>query len=641
MKLAAAARFNNKERDELKIKISLLMAAVLVSIIAIIIGYSVAASNTGGTHDNEFIPSATGNIEVDESPLAQNMMDGVTGGQGHKFVDVVAGNCFILALRDDNTVWTWGRMYHEILNGDNSKYFRDQPTPVQVPISDVVAISVGRASHALKKDGTVWSWGSPNEAGDLGDGTTIGTNSTSINVVQVKDLDHIVAISGELALRDDGTVWAWGCNCAGDLGDGTIENRLTPVQVKGLTNITAIDGGAFAIKDDGTVWTWGLTLLTPDSTGHVYNDNYSTTQALCKPIPFQVPGLKNIKSIDTDYGTHTVFVKDDGTVWAWGYNEFGQLGDGTMDYTIGPYIDVPMQVKGINNVSKVGTAFLSSMALKDDGMVWAWGHNGCGQLGTGETGNAYALPVKVEGLKDVADISSHHGNSAFLLKDGSIWVCGWGDSGQNGNSLIVPSPAGESRVIDTPVKVVGGAVGGLAITAAAYIFIKFSLIGTVARAKSKLDKNDNRNLVLKYIESNPGATMSELSRAMYMNQGTLRYHLFILSLNHRIVALKSDSKYVRYFPNSGSYSRQEQLIISYMKRDTTKRMLGILKERSGLTNSELSKELKMHDSAISRYVKELVTSGVLEKTETPEGKSKYSINNNYKKLIDIITNKTI
>jgi alpha-tubulin suppressor-like RCC1 family protein len=368
-----------------------------------------------------------------------------------KFVAVSAGNGFILALGDDGSVWTWGRLYGEKL--DNGTYYTSQPTPVQVPIEDVVAISAGYAHGlALKKDGTVWAWGL-NEAGQLGDGTTVSPKIGEIKPTRVKGLDHVIMISAgashSLALKDDGTVWAWGQKL-GALGVGSLGSEPTPVQLN-LSNITSIYGGCFAIKDDGTVWTWGKTMLETDGNGHAWEDDLKDLDNVkinTKPFPFQVPGLKYIKSIDTD-NSHTVFVKNDGTVWAWGFDSYGQLGYGSSYISNEPYLTVPVQVRSLGNVIMVATPSTSSMALKNDGTVWAWGNDGSGQLGTGEYGTD-AIPIKVEGIDRVIAISSRWSNSVFLTDDGSVWVCGDNSNGQKGDGTV-----DKSVQMLKPVKVLG------------------------------------------------------------------------------------------------------------------------------------------------------------------------------------------
>lgn len=373
----------------------------------------------------------------------------------HRFVDVSYGSHFVLALRDDGTVWTWGALGCEKYGeGLNQRDYWVQTTPVQVPISDVVSISAGIGfSLALKNDGTVWSWGF-NDYGELGDGTNTSTKKGDLTPVQVKNLTNVTQISAKglhsLALRKDGTVWSWGYNYGGCLGDGTFDNRYTPVEVVGLSNITSIEGGNFAIKDDGTVWTWGLTLLNSNvKRDYLSKPSYDQViHDLGKPTPYQIPGVSNVSSIDVDSGNHhVVFVKDDGTVWTWGFNEYGQLGDGAADMEdYAPYQSTPTQVKGINNVKTAVAGSANSLALDKNGMVWAWGGNYAMQLGFEDFGT-YSTPKALD-ITNVTKISTGDMNTVFLKEDGSVWVIGGNNLGQRGNGSI-------SDYIKTPAKVLG------------------------------------------------------------------------------------------------------------------------------------------------------------------------------------------
>ena len=188
-------------------------------------------------------------------------------------------------------------------------------------LSDVTAIA-GGANHtlALKSDGTVWAWGS-NFHGQLGD----GSNTDRTTPVQVSGLSDVTAIAGggdhAIALKSDGTVWAWGFNFYGQLGDGSNTDRTTPVQVSGLSDVTAIAGGyehTIALESNGTVWTWGL-----NDHGQLGD---GTTTIRTTPLP--VSGLRGVTTIAGGY-EHTIALKSDGTVWAWGYNLYGELGDST------------------------------------------------------------------------------------------------------------------------------------------------------------------------------------------------------------------------------------------------------------------------------------------------------------------------
>lgn len=279
-------------------------------------------------------------------------------------------------------------------------------------------------SLALKSDGTVWSWGS-NQTGQLGDGTTTNKSQPTL----ITGLTDIVAIfSGNnhsLALKDDGTVWAWGYNGQGQLGDDTTIQRNSPVQVLALSNIVSIAGGGdhnLALKSDGTVWAWG------------YNDNgqLGDGTTIQRTTPVQVSGLANITSIAAR--SHNLALRNDGSVWAWGPNTFGQLGDGTTTQR-----NTPIEVPGLSGIIDiaVGSGDIS-FALKDDGTVKSWGLNNWGSLGDGTTTKRYS-PVQVTGLSSVVDIKGgYHGGTA-LKEDGSVWAWGLNDSGRLGDGTTTTS----------------------------------------------------------------------------------------------------------------------------------------------------------------------------------------------------------
>jgi alpha-tubulin suppressor-like RCC1 family protein len=246
---------------------------------------------------------------------------------------------------------------------------------------------------ALKNDGTVWSWGS-NGYGQLGD----GTNTDRATPVQVSGLTNVKEIDAgayhTVALKNDGTVWSWGSNGYGQLGDGTTEDRKAPVQVMvspgvGLTNVKAIAAGdchTVALKNDGTVWAWGRNNCSQLGDGTTIQRT-TPVQVMASPGV----GLTNVKVIAAA-GYHTVTLKNDGTVWSWGYNYYGQLGDGTHTDRA-----VPVQVSGLTDVTAIAAGDCHTVALKNDGTVWAWGSNGNGQLGDGTTDDRNA-PGQVKDL---------------------------------------------------------------------------------------------------------------------------------------------------------------------------------------------------------------------------------------------------
>ena len=247
--------------------------------------------------------------------------------------------------------------------------------------------------HAVtvKADGTVWCFGE-NNTGQLGNGTT----TNSFTPVQASGLTGAVAVGGggsvlhnghSLAVKSDGTAWSWGENNDGQLGDGTTTDRLTSVQVSTLTNVKAVAGGqahSLALKNDGTVFAWG------DNEYGQLGDG--TTTQRTTPVP--VSGLTDVVGIAAGL-FHSLAVKRDGTVWAWGDNDDGQIGDGSTTHRL-----TPTQVFGLTGVVAVAAGGHHSRALKTDGVpagsAWAWGSNTNNVLGTGTTGLlSVTTPVKV------------------------------------------------------------------------------------------------------------------------------------------------------------------------------------------------------------------------------------------------------
>lgn len=178
---------------------------------------------------------------------------------------------------------------------------------------------------------------------------------------------------------------------------------------------------------------------------------------------------------------------------------------------------------------------------------------------------------------------------------------------------------------------------GFVLTAFFYLFIRFFLVGAVTRVRGRIDSNKNRSAVLNFIIDNPGVNLYEISKSLKMNMGTARYHLMILGINHRVSSYKADSKYIRYFTNSGSYSKEQLLIISLMRRESMNKVLNKLLKKPGMSNMELANELGVQDSSTIRQIKELLAKGILLKEQTQDGKLVYSINNCYKEQIVFAT----
>lgn len=296
------------------------------------------------------------------------------------------------------------------------------PTPTATPTSTTITPKIAAGDDytlALKSDGTVWAWGA-NDDGQLGDGSTTDRNTPN----QVSGLSNVTAIDGghyrhSLAVKSDGTVWAWGSNDNGHLGDGTYTNRTTPVQASNLSNVTAVAGGdshSLALKSNGTVWAWGGNWY-----GQLGNGTYDNSIS-----PVQVSSLSNIIAIAAG-DQHSLALKSDGTVWAWGENAYGKLGDGATTNR-----SAPIQVSGLSGVTAIAVGDQHSLALKSDGTVWAWGSNEGGQLGDGTTTNR-SLPIQVINISDVTAIAAGYKHGLAIKSNSTVWAWGYNGDGQLGD----------------------------------------------------------------------------------------------------------------------------------------------------------------------------------------------------------------
>lgn len=284
--------------------------------------------------------------------------------------------------------------------------------------------SISAGSHhttAVNEDGTVWSWGS-NESGQLGD----GTRNNRLTPMKINNLAGIKGSSSggqhTLALTNSGEVYSWGLNSYGQLGIGSsVYNQLTPLKIQNLTNVVSIDAGSahsIALKSDGTVWTWGANYA--GQLGH------GTT--IERSVPVQVPNLTNVISISAGF-THSLALKSDGTVWSWGNNDYGRLGDGTETKRLSP-----VQVKSLSNVKAISAGNMHSIALKNDGTIWGWGSNNNGQLGN--TNNTWYnfTPVQAPGIIGIKLVSAGENHTIVLKDDNTVWSFGSNSYGQLGRT---------------------------------------------------------------------------------------------------------------------------------------------------------------------------------------------------------------
>ncbi|MGE8556635.1 MAG: T9SS type A sorting domain-containing protein [Chryseobacterium jejuense] len=316
----------------------------------------------------------------------------------------------VFNIRIKDNTGAWGPAFKNVINVE---------TPI--PTGCWQSLSAGgEYSLGIKTDGTLWAWGN-NQNGQLGDGTSISTN-VPIQIGTANNWVKIAAGSSHaLAIKADGTLWAWGKNEYGQLGDGTKMNRFTPTQIGTGTNWQSISAGLYssiAIKTDGTLWGWG----------HNYYGQLGDGTISPKTVPTQIGTATNWQNVQTGL-SHTLAIKTNGTLWAWGYNSTGQLGDGT---TLEKY--TPTQIGADANWQSIDVGNMHSVALKTDGTLWAWGYNTSGQVGDGT--NVYKnIPTQIGTASNWQNISAG-GNFTFANKtDGTLWS--WG-SAVNGTLGQIP-----------------------------------------------------------------------------------------------------------------------------------------------------------------------------------------------------------
>lgn len=279
-----------------------------------------------------------------------------------------------------------------------------------------------------------------------------------------------------VALRSDGTVWAWGDNSADQLGLGvssTLTTSTVPVAVSvptGFTGIIAVAAGenhSLALKSDGTVWAWGNNTygqlgdtIDPNQTNP---DTGATVIIASSAVPIQISELSGITAIAAGTG-FSMALKSDGTVWTWGRNDLGQLGNGTsLTYASSqPTADQlaieakPTQLTTLSGVvTGIAAGGYHALALKNDGIVWAWGLDSCGQVGDPALAvssncslssnrviaHANATPQAVSGLTGVSSVAAGVNHSVARMSDGTVEAWGWNSSGQLGDGSTTDSSA--------------------------------------------------------------------------------------------------------------------------------------------------------------------------------------------------------
>jgi alpha-tubulin suppressor-like RCC1 family protein len=329
---------------------------------------------------------------------------------------------WVLLRKDVYPLRTWGGNGYGQL-GDGSTTARSSPGTVAGGGTNWCTVSFSKTgchSAGIKTDGTLWTWGL-NTCSQLGDGTT--TNRSSPGTTAGGGTNWCCVSVGSLhtiALKTDGSLWSWGNNGYGRLGDGSTTTRSVPVTVAGGGNnwcaICAEDCHNIALKTDGSLWTWG-----GNGQGRLGNGGTSARSS-----PGTIVGILYDWCSISAGTSHSAAITKCGVLYTWGDNTCGKLGDGTTTSRTSP-VSV---AGGGSNWCRVSSGFCHTIAVKTDGTVWTWGGNGYGELGDGTTTSRSSPGTVAGGGTNWNSVSAGMCHSAAIKTDGIVWT--WGANAGNG-----------------------------------------------------------------------------------------------------------------------------------------------------------------------------------------------------------------
>jgi alpha-tubulin suppressor-like RCC1 family protein len=346
-----------------------------------------------------------------------------------------AGENYNVAIKSDGTLWFWG-------SNTNGQLGNGTAIPSQVNTATQIGTSnnwklVSAGTHhilAINSAGQLFAWGS-NSSGQIGNGTSGGFVGTPVQIASTTPWTSVSAGNlFSLGVKANGTLWAWGINGAGQIGQGNLNTFITPTQVGSDNKWVFVNAGfasAAAVKADGTLWMWG-----ENNFGQLGKGNNSSGSQNYSPV--QVSGGDWLCIGHASGSTHVVALKSNGTLWSWGNNGSGALGNGTNTTITANYS--PSQIGNEQTWVLCAAGQSHSAALKVDGSPWTWGDNSFGQLGLGYFGNSPSVfvPTQVftarfqDPLDIVIDISCGWQHTA-VIKDYRERIC---VTGRNLNGQI-------------------------------------------------------------------------------------------------------------------------------------------------------------------------------------------------------------
>jgi len=364
------------------------------------------------------------------------------------YTQLAAGQYYSLGLRADGSLYAWGiNNFGQLGIATNSGTATANATPTQVAGTYTQVAAGSFHSLGLRADGSLYAWGA-NQYGQLGNATNNDSSSPNPTPTQVAGTYRQVAGAGNhsLGLRADGSLWAWGSNTSGELGtttnSGTPTPTPTPTQVAGTyTQVAGAGNHSLGLRADGSLYAWGN---NRDGQLGTTTNNFTNTP---NPTPAQVAGTYTQVVAG---GSYSLALQADGSLYAWGSNSYGQLGKAANSGTGTP--NPTPTATGTALVTRslaMGASF--GLAVKGDGTLWAWGDNAYGQLGLASTTARATRPVQVGTATDWVMVAAGEYHTLGLRADGSLYAWGWNNYGQLGS----PTNSGTNAPTPTPQLVAG------------------------------------------------------------------------------------------------------------------------------------------------------------------------------------------